>query len=239
MSQTEDLVAAYRILAEYGIFDAYGHVSVRSERDPNRYLLARSIAPELVIESDILEYDLDSNPVDAQGRESVRERFIHGEVYKVRPDVMAVVHNHSPSVIPFGITTVPMRPVYHMASFVGWGVPVFEIRDFERGTDMLVKSPELGAALAGVLGNKPAALMRGHGSVVVGENLPRTVGRSIYLETNAQLQLQALQIAGPAGQITYIDADETEASARPQDYVRAWPLWRERALAQVRADQTR
>jgi HCOMODA/2-hydroxy-3-carboxy-muconic semialdehyde decarboxylase len=238
MSQIEDLVAAYRILAEYGIIDAYGHVSVRSERDPSRYLLARSIAPENVIEGDIMEYDLDSNPVDAQGRESVRERFIHGEVYKVRPDVFAVVHNHSPSVIPFGITSVPMRPVYHMASFVGWGVPVFEIRDFEKGSDLLIKTPSLGAALAGVLADKPAALMRGHGSVVVGENLPRTVGRSIYLETNAQLQLQALQIAGPGGKITYIDEAETEASARPQDYVRAWPMWRERALSQMR-DQKR
>jgi HCOMODA/2-hydroxy-3-carboxy-muconic semialdehyde decarboxylase len=235
MSQIEDLVAAYRILAEHGIIDAYGHVSLRSERDPARYLLARSIAPELVVEDDIMEYDLDSNPVDAQGRESVRERFIHGEVYKVRPDVLAVVHNHSPSVIPFGVTAVPMRPVYHMASFIGWGVPVFEIRDFEKGSDMLVKSPALGAALAGVLGDKPASLMRGHGSVVVGENLARAVGRSIYLETNAQLQLQAMQIAGPGGRITYLDDAETEASARPQDYVRAWPLWRERALAQVRA----
>jgi HCOMODA/2-hydroxy-3-carboxy-muconic semialdehyde decarboxylase len=121
-----------------------------------------------------------------------------------------------------------------MASFVGWGIPVFEIRDVEKGTDLLIKTPALGAALAGVLADKPAALMRGHGSVVVGENLPRTVGRSIYLETNAQLQLQALQIAGPGGKVTYIDEAETEASARPQDYVRAWPMWRERALAQLR-----
>ena len=235
MSQTEDLVAANRILAEHGIIDAYGHASVRSERDANRYLLARSLAPESVVEGDIMEYDLDSNPVDAQGRESVRERFIHGEVYKVRPDVMAVVHNHSPTVIPFGVTSVPMRPVYHMAAFVGMGVSVFEIRDFEKGTDMLVNTPALGAALAGVLAGRPAALMRGHGAVVVGENLPRTVGRSIYLETNALLQLQALTIAGPDSRVTYLDDSEVQASAPPQDYVRAWPLWRERALAKLRS----
>ena len=151
MSQAEDLVAAYRILTEFGVIDAYGHVSVRSERDPNRYLLSRSLAPELVTEADILEYDLDSNPMDERGHDSVRERFVHGEVYKARPDVMAVVHNHSPTVVPFSVTQVQLRPIFHMAAFVGLGVPLFEIRDFEKGTDLLVKSPSLGAALAGVL----------------------------------------------------------------------------------------
>src|SRR5256885_10432820 len=119
MSIIEDLVAAYRILAEHGVIDAYGHVSVRSDRDPMRYLLARSIAPELVMPEDIMEYDLDSNPIDPRGRESVRDRFIHGEIFKARPDVNAVVHNHSPSVVPFSVTTVAMRPLFHMAAFVG------------------------------------------------------------------------------------------------------------------------
>src|SRR5438876_475775 len=121
MSQTDDLVAAYRILAEHGVIDAYGHVSVRSERDPGRYLMARSLAPELVEASDLIEYDLDSNPLTAAGRESVRERFIHGEVYKTRPEIMAVVHNHSHAVIPFSVTGVSMRPLFHMAAFVGLG----------------------------------------------------------------------------------------------------------------------
>src|ERR1700686_1668143 len=112
MSQIEDLVAAYRTLAEHDVIDAYGHVSVRSEKDPNRYYLAGHIAPELVTEEHIIEYDLDSNAIDAQGRESVRERFIHGEIYKTRPEVKSVVHNHSPSVVPFSITTVPLRPIY-------------------------------------------------------------------------------------------------------------------------------
>src|SRR5499427_7184654 len=186
MNQVEDLVAAYRILAEHGVIDAYGHVSARSASDPKRYLLARSIAPELVTHGDIIEYDLDSNPIDPRGRESVRERFIHGEIYKARPDVNAVVHNHSPSVVPFSVTTVPMRPIFHMAAFVGLGLPNFEIRKALKGTDLLVKTPYLGQALAKTLGKSPDALMRGHGSVTVGETLPRAVGRSVYLEQSAR-----------------------------------------------------
>ena len=235
MRLIEDLVCAYRTLAEHGVIDGYGHVSVRSDRDPGRYFLARSLAPELVTEDDVMEFDLDSNPIDAQGREMYRERFIHGEIYKTRPEVNAVVHNHSPSVIPFGATTVPMRPIFHMASFVGEGVPTFEIRDIQEGTDLLVKTPYLGAALAKTLGGKPAALMRGHGAVVVGENLPRVVGRSIYLELDARLQAQAMAIAGPGGKITYLDDREVAASAPVQDYGRAWHLWRSKALASIGA----
>ena len=124
----EDLAAANRILAQYGVIDGYGHVSVRSERDPNRYMLSWALAPELVTEEDVMEYDLDSKPLNDRGRESVRERFIHGEIYKSRPEVNAVVHNHSPSVIPFGLTQESLRPVFHMAAFIGEGVPNFEIR---------------------------------------------------------------------------------------------------------------
>ncbi|MGH8680018.1 MAG: class II aldolase/adducin family protein [Burkholderiales bacterium] len=234
MSPSEDLACAYRILAEHGVIDGYGHVSVRSERDPGRYLLARSLAPELVTEADILEYDLDSAAVDPRGRESVRERFIHGEIYRARPEVQAVVHNHSPSVIPFGVTTAALRPIFHMAAFVGEGVPTFEIRDAQEGTDLLVKTPDLGQALARTLGAHPAALMRGHGAVVVGENLPRAVGRSIYLEINARLQAQAMAIAGAGGRITYLDDREVAASMPVQDYGRAWHLWRAKALARLR-----
>jgi HCOMODA/2-hydroxy-3-carboxy-muconic semialdehyde decarboxylase len=237
MSLTEDLACAYRILAEHGVIDGYGHVSVRSDRDPERYFLARSLAPELVTEADIMEYDLDSNPIDAQGRESVRERFIHGEVYKARPEVQAVVHNHSPAVIPFGVTPAALRPIFHMAAFVGEGVPTFEIRDAQEGTDLLVKTPYLGQALARSLGKHPAALMRGHGAVVVGENLPRAVGRSIYLEINARLQAQAMAIAGAEGKITYLDKREVAASVSVQDYGRAWHLWRSKALARIRGER--
>jgi len=234
MSPIEDLACAYRILAEHGVIDGYGHVSVRSERDPGRYFLARSLAPELVTEADVMEYDLDSTPLEPRGRESVRERFIHGEIYRARPEVQAVVHNHSPSVIPFGVTTERLRPIFHMAAFVGEGVPTFEIRDAQEGTDLLVKTPYLGQALARTLGTHPAALMRGHGAVVVGENLPRAVGRSIYLEINARLQAQAMAIAGPAGKITYLDDREVAASTPVQDYGRAWHLWRSKALARIR-----
>src|SRR3954449_5375120 len=232
MEHLDDLVAAYRILAQYGVIDAYGHVSIRSPSNPQRYVIARSLAPEVVQVDDLMEYDLDSNPLDARGRESVRERYIHGEIYKARPDVTAVVHNHSPSVIPFSVTGVPMRPIYHMASFIGDGVPNFEIRDIESGSDLLVKTPKLGAALAKTLGKSPASLMRGHGSVTVGENIARAVGRSIYLEQSAQLQMQAMRLSD---NITYLDAGECKASVPVQDYKRAWPMWREKALAQAKA----
>jgi HCOMODA/2-hydroxy-3-carboxy-muconic semialdehyde decarboxylase len=231
MDELEDLVAANRILAEHGVIDAYGHVSLRSSRG---YTLACAIAPERVQPEDLLEYDLDSNPLDARGRESVRERFIHGEIYKARPDVMAVVHNHSPSVIPFSITGVPMRALFHMAAFVGDGLPNFEIRDVQKGTDLLVKTPVLGKALAVTLSNKPAALMRGHGAVVVGESLPRAVGRSVYLELSARMQMQALLLSK---NITYLDEAEVRASNPIQNYNRAWPLWRDKALAKAKADR--
>src|SRR5260370_32410017 len=234
MSHIEGLVAGYRILAEHGVIDAYGHVSVRSERDPQRYLLSRSLAPELVTPEDIMEYDLDSNPIDARGRESVRERFIHGEIFKARPDVNAVVHNHSPSVVPFSVTTVAMRPLFHMAAFVGDGVPNFEIRDAEKGTDLLVKTPYLAQALAKTLGGSPAALMRGHGSVTVGERPPRAVRRSILLEMSARMRLQAIAIAGAGGKITYLGEQESRASVPAQDYNRACPMWRAHPLAPLK-----
>jgi HCOMODA/2-hydroxy-3-carboxy-muconic semialdehyde decarboxylase len=230
----EDLVAANRILAEHGVIDAYGHVSVRSPDDPKRFFIARAIAPETVQAEDIMEYDLDSQPLDARGRDSVSERFIHGEIYRARPDVMSVVHNHSPSVIPFSVTGVKMRALFHMASFVGDGLPVFEIRDVQKGTDLLVRNPRLGKALAKTLAAKPAALMRGHGSVVTGENLQRAVGRSVYLEMSAKMQLQAMLLSN---KITFLDAGEVKASAPVQDYKRAWPLWRDTALAKARSDR--
>src|SRR5262247_4428797 len=167
----EDLVAANRILVDQGVVDGYGHVSVRHDKAADRYLMSRSIAPELVTAADIMEYDLDSVPVDPRGRAVYLERFIHGEIYKVRPDVKAVVHNHSPSVIPFGVSSVPLRPLYHMAAFLGAGIPVFDIRKYSGITDMLVSSPERARGLVEVLGSHSAVLMRGHGSAVVGPGI--------------------------------------------------------------------
>lgn len=232
----EDLVAANRILAEHGVIDAYGHVSVRSPRDARRFFLARSVAPETVQADDVLEYGLDGEPLEpARKGDSVLERYIHSEVYRARPEVMAVVHNHSPSVVPFSVTNVPLRAIFHMAYFIGEGVPNFEIRKVKKGSDLLVRDPKLGAALAKTLAAKPAALMRGHGSVVVGENLPRAVGRSIYLEASARMQMQALLLSK---RITFLDAAEVKASDPVQDYKRAWPLWRAKALARAKADRT-
>jgi ribulose-5-phosphate 4-epimerase/fuculose-1-phosphate aldolase len=227
----EDLVAANRILVDQGVVDGYGHVSVRHDRDPKRYLMSRSIAPELVTAADIMEYDLESNPVDARGRTSYLERFIHGEIYKVRPDVRAVVHNHSPSVIPFGVTGVPLKPLYHMSAFLSGGVPVFDIRAAAGGpTDMLVRTPELGTALARTLGSHPVALMRGHGAVVVGAKLEEAVFRSVYTEVNARLQAQAMALGG---NVTYLDDEEARKAMGSVGGTlnRPWELWKRKALA--------
>jgi ribulose-5-phosphate 4-epimerase/fuculose-1-phosphate aldolase len=230
MSQVEDLVAANRILAEHGVIDAYGHVSVRSESDSKRYLLARSIAPELVTADDILEYDLNSNPVEPRGRESVRERFIHGEIYKARPDVNAVVHSHSPTVIPFGVTTVKLTPIFHMSAFLGGGVPNFEIRDVAGMTDLLIRDAALGRALAATLGNRNVALMRGHGNVCVGRNVMVAVYRAVYTELNARLQAQAIALGGP---ITFLEPGEYEQiqARADQNVERPWQMWKRRVAA--------
>jgi ribulose-5-phosphate 4-epimerase/fuculose-1-phosphate aldolase len=235
MSLIEDLVISYRVLAAHGVIDGYGHISVRSNRDPLRYLIAIAVAPELVTENDIIECDLDSNPVKETGASLYRERFIHGEIYKVRSDVNAIVHNHSPSIIPFSVTSCAMRPIFHMAAFVGEGIPTFEIRDVQKGTNLLVETPELGKALAKTLSDKPAALMRGHGSVVVGENLAGATGRSVYLETSAKMQMQAMAIAGPEGEVAFMDDDEVKAAIEMQDYGRAWNLWRRQGMALLAA----
>ena len=180
----EDLVAANRILSQQGVVDGFGHVSARHESDPARFLLARSMAPGLVGADDIMEFDLDGEALDPRGRTLYVERFIHSEIYKAHSEVKAIVHSHSPSIIPFGATGVPLRPIYHMSSFLGAGVPVFEIREAGGpATDMLIRTAELGAALARTLGQSAVALMRGHGDVVVGElgaagRLPRHLHRS-------------------------------------------------------------
>ena len=237
MSLKLDLVVASRTLAEHGVIDAYGHASARSDKDPQRYFMARNVAPELVTEADILEYDLESNPIDADGRPVYHERFIHGEIYKKRPEVMAIVHNHSHAVIPFACTGVPLQPIFHMSAFIGLGVPTWDIRDAQEGTDLLVRTPELGHSLAQKLGEHPAALMRGHGSVVVGENLQRAVGRTIYLEQNARMQLHARLLAGEGGEIVFMDEKEVAANVSWQDYDRAWHLWKTRALATLAAEE--
>jgi ribulose-5-phosphate 4-epimerase/fuculose-1-phosphate aldolase len=237
MSLFQDLVIAYRLLAEHGIIDAYGHISVRSPDNPQRYWMARSVAPELVTEADMMELTLDSVPVDPQGRSPVNERFIHGEVYKARPEVMAVVHNHSPSVIPFACTDTALKPIFHMGAFIGLGVPNWEIREAREGSDMLVRDTYLGASLARRLGGHPAALMRGHGAVVVGESLQVAVGRSVYLEQNARMQYQAEMLSGGQRPINFMDEKEVAANVVWQDYGRFWNLVRTKMIKQLEAEK--
>jgi HCOMODA/2-hydroxy-3-carboxy-muconic semialdehyde decarboxylase len=221
-----DLVAANRILVMEGVLDGMGHVSVRDPRRPGGFLLARSIAPELVTGADILEYGANGEPIDARGRTSYLERFIHSEIYRVRPDVQAIVHCHTSSLIPFAASDVPLRAMYHMAAFVAEGVPVFDIRKAAGVTDLLVRDAPLGRALAKTLGTKPAALMRGHGAVIVASSIPNVVGRSVYLDMNARAQMQALQLGG---RLTYVEADEAKLRmADPNEYARAWDVWKQR-----------
>jgi HCOMODA/2-hydroxy-3-carboxy-muconic semialdehyde decarboxylase len=227
----DDLVTANHILVDQGILDGYGHVSVRSPRDPTHFYMARSIAPELVTAKDILEYDLSGEPVSAKGERLFIERFIHSEIYKARPDVMAVAHNHAPALIPYGVTGVELKPLYHMSSFLGGGVPIFDIRKASGDTDMLVRNQALGKALAKTLGSRPVALMRGHGAVVVASDLPRVVFRSVYTEQNAKLQTQAMQLGGK--QVKFLDAEEAKkAEASIGGTIgRPWELWKRKAVA--------
>jgi HCOMODA/2-hydroxy-3-carboxy-muconic semialdehyde decarboxylase len=226
-SLVEDVVTANHILAAQEIVDAFGHVSVRTGPGIGRYLISRSIAPAQVTAADIMELDLDSKPAANEKRTSYRERFIHGEIYRVRPDVMSIVHCHATSLIPFGITKIPLRPVYHNSFFIGEGVPVFEIREAGGDTDMLVSTPELGRALAKALGNKPAVLMRGHGAVIVGKSIIETVARSVYLEVNARVQAQAMAMGQ---RVSYLDEGEVKKrAADPDPYGRAWELWKHQA----------
>ena len=191
-----DLAAAARILAAQGVVDGFGHVSLRHPQAPNRYFMSRSIAPALVTPADIIEYDLDSNPCNANGRGSFLERFIHGEIYKARPDINAVVHSHSPSVIPFGLVNVPMQAMFHNAAFIAAGVPVFDISRKFGATDMLVSDGVKGVALAKVLGKNDIALMRAHGSVACGPTLQTAVFRAVYTEVNARVQHWTHALAG-------------------------------------------
>jgi HCOMODA/2-hydroxy-3-carboxy-muconic semialdehyde decarboxylase len=219
----DDLVTANRVLAREAVLDGMGHVSVRHPGRADHFLLARSMAPELVTRADIMEYDLEAQPAEASGRPSYLERFIHSEIYRARPDVNAVVHCHTPSLIPFADSDVPLRAMYHMAAFVAEGVPVFDIRKAAGVTDLLVSTPALGRALARTLDNKPAALMRGHGAVVVAASIPAVVGRSVYLDINARAQAQAIALGG---RISYVELDEARLRMRdPNEYARAWELW--------------
>lgn len=221
----DELVVANHILYRERVVDGFGHVSIRHPDNPDRFLIARSMAPALVTASDILELDLDGNPVMKNAPPSYLERFIHGEIYRARPDVTAVVHSHSAAVIPFGVVPgATLKPISHMGGFIGQGAPVFEIRDTAGPTsDMLVKTPTLGAALAKSLGRHGMVLMRGHGATMVGISLRQAVYRAIYAESNARLQAEALRLGEPI----FLTPEEAVGAARANDnnMDRAWDLW--------------
>ncbi len=219
----DKLVLANRILYRQGIVDGFGHVSVRHDQSSSHFLLARNMAPGLVRRDDILVFDLDGVAVDARGQRVYLERFIHAGIYRARSDVQAVVHSHSPGVIPLGVTRQSLRPVFHMCGFLGEGAASFEIRDVAGDTDMLISNGPLGTALATALGERSVVLMRGHGSTVVGSSLEQAVYRAIYAEVNARLQIQATQL----GEVTFLNAREAAKAAGMNDsqLPRAWELW--------------
>ncbi len=223
------LVAANRILAHEGVVDAFGHVSLRHPENPDRYLLSQSRAPELVGMNDLMEFTLEGDPIDQERRPMYAERPIHGGVYEARPDVQAVVHNHSPAVIPFGVTGTPLRPVFHLAAIMGDEVPVWDIRDRFGNTNLLVTTMEQGRDLARCVGGGRAALMRGHGCVVAGSSLKEAVMAAIYLQVNARLLLDSL----PWGNVIYLSAGEVEKMSEtqllPLSVNRAWEYWSMRA----------
>ncbi len=223
----DDLVAANRILADQGVLDGYGHVSIRHPAAADRYLLSRSRSPAIITAEDIMEFDLDSNPVDQQRRLMYIERYIHGEIYKARPDVNAIVHSHSPTVIPFSVSTVKLKPICHMSAFLKHDVPNFEIRDCDGMTDLLVRNAKHGQGLASALGANNVALMRGHGNVCVGPDVMTAVYRAVYTEVNARLQAQAIALGG---EIKFLAPEECDliTGRRDTNYQRPWAMWKSR-----------
>ena len=221
----DDIVVGSRVLADFGVLDGFGHVSARHPTNPDHFLMARSLAPALVTADDIMEFDLDGNAVDARGRAVFLERFIHAEIYKARADVMSVVHTHSPGVVPFTVSQLALRPVYHNSAFLGGGVPVWDIRKDFGDTDMLVRSPAIGKSLATALSDKPVVLMRGHGDVAVGPSVKAAVFRAYYTDVNARLQSQAVALGGEPNYLTPAEAVKADATNLVV-IDRIWNLWK-------------
>jgi ribulose-5-phosphate 4-epimerase/fuculose-1-phosphate aldolase len=224
----EELVTANRILAHEGVVDGFGHVTVRHPQRPDRFVMSRARAPECIEIEDLMEFALDGTPVDPKGRKPYLERFIHGAIYEARPEIMSVVHNHSPSTIPFGIASKKLRPLMHMCATIGHEVPVWDINDKFGDTDLLVSNMAMGRDLAKTLGNRPTALMRGHGCVVAADTLRKAVWISIYLELNANLQMKAMTM----GDVKFLSSGEVDAViARTSGFTvdRGWEYWCRRA----------
>jgi ribulose-5-phosphate 4-epimerase/fuculose-1-phosphate aldolase len=225
----EDLAAASRILVDQGVFDAAGHCSMRHPNHAERFLMSRSLAPQMITADDIMEFDIEGDAIDPRGRNGFIERYLHSEIYRKRPDVVAIAHSHSPSVIAFGVSGQPMRAMYHNAAFLAQGVPVFDIREKFGTTDIVVSSKEKGAALAAVLADKPVALLRAHGMVVVGPSLPVAVFRAIFTEVSARIQHQAAALGGAKAAL---DAEEGALAdvVNIATVGRSWDLWKKRVM---------
>ncbi len=225
-----DLVVANHILVNEGVLDGFGHISVRDPSNPERFYIARSMAPALVTLEDLVVVDLDGVVHDAQGRHTYVERYIHSEIFRARPDVMSIIHSHSPAVIPFGVTGARLRPICHMSGFLGAVTPVYEIRHSAGETsDLLIRNQALGVSLAQCLGQANVALMRGHGSVTVGTSIQQAVFRGIYTENNARLQAEAARL----GEINFLTDAEAQATSdmNDQHLDRPWQMWKRKALA--------
>jgi ribulose-5-phosphate 4-epimerase/fuculose-1-phosphate aldolase len=220
-----ELALANRIIAHEGVLDGFGHVSVRHPNDPGRYLLARSRSPELIEPADLLEFTLDSEPVTPPKGDMYGERVIHGCIYQARPDVNAVCHHHSPSVLPFCVTGVPLEPVFHMGPVMGQVVPLWDSRDEFGDTDLMVTKPEEGRSLAKALGPNWMVLMARHGATLAGRTLRELVFRTVYSHANAEIQLRSMMI----GKIGALNKSERELGeprqlqSRPM--ARAWEYW--------------
>jgi len=232
----EELVAANRILARPGVVDSFRHVSPRHPDNTPRHLLSRRRAPDCIEKGDIMEFTLDGTPVDPRGRAPYLERFIHGALYEARPDIMSVVHNHSESVIPFGVTGKKIRPIFHMGASIGYDVPVWDSHDRFGDTALLVENMDMGRDLAKHIGAGATALMRGHGATVAGKTIRQAVYISAYLEVNARLQKQAMDM----GEVKFLTAGEVDKVAErtgPYGINRAWENWCRRAGRPFQADQ--
>jgi ribulose-5-phosphate 4-epimerase/fuculose-1-phosphate aldolase len=231
----DDLVMGNRILYDQGVVDGYGHVSARDPRDPECFLMSRARAPGLVTYSDIMKFSLDGEPIRYDGRPIYAERFIHSEIYKARPDVNGVVHSHSPTVVPFTVTNVPLKPI--RAAFFYPEVPVFDTRDVAGWTNLLISNGMLGKALAQKLGQNSVVLLRGHGNAVVGATVRTAVYRAVYTEVNAKLLLHAKMLGGPINYLAPEEAAIIEQSAakhRPGHGAdRIWELLKSEAIART------
>ena len=224
-SLLEELVTANRILAHEGVLDSFGHVSIRNPDNPETFLLSRARAPAIIEAADIMEFTLQGKSVGAEPGKPYSERFIHAGIYEARPEVNAVVHNHSPSVIPFSVTAIKLRPIMHMCAPIGDDIPTWDIRDqFGDSTNLLVTDIDMGRDLAACLGDRTMTLMRGHGSTVVGQSLREAVFTAVYMELNAGMQMKAMAM----GEVNYLSTEEIATIKRGRagfTFERGWENW--------------